>query len=81
LQESFKAILEALEKPILKDQNDAQLSLILCECRLVYSNPEMFKWVKDNYTKHVFELHTKIRTEAKSEELRNAVTDLFSLLN
>ena len=48
MQQGLKAINTSINDKELTDQ-ETLLALVLCECRILFSNAEICKWVEDEF--------------------------------
>ena len=81
LEQAFKSIDEALssESQTVADK-DTVLSLLLCECRILYKNHEMVTWVEEQFKLFFKETHTELDNRTAHPEIKQAVADLFSMV-
>jgi len=81
LEQAFKSIDEALsnETQTVADK-DTVLSLLLCECRILYKNHEMVTWVEEQFKLFFKETHNELDNRTSHPEIKQAVADLFSMV-
>jgi len=72
LEQAFKAIDEALSNSALADK-DTLLSLLLCECRILYKNQAMVTWVEEHFKLFFKETHTELSSRSSLTEVKEAV--------
>jgi len=75
----LKSIDEALSNHETADK-DCLLSLLLCECRILYRNQDMVNWVEEQFKLFFKETHTELRNRATASEVKEAADDLFSMV-
>jgi len=80
LEQSLKAIDEALSNPSLTDK-DCLLSLLLCECRILYKNQEMVTWVEESFKLFFKETHNELENNTQHADVKQAKQDLFSMVD
>ena len=79
LEQAFKSIDEALSNAGLTDK-DCLLSLLLCECRILYKNQDMVTWVEEQFKLFFKETHSDLSARTAFPEIKEAVQDLFSMV-
>jgi len=57
------------------------LSLLLCECRILYRNQEMVTWVEEQFKLFFKETHTDLSSRATFPEVKDAIQDLLSMVS
>lgn len=75
----MKSIDEAVTSASLSDK-DCLLSLLLCECRILYKNEDMVTWVEEQFKLFFKETHSDLETRAQQTEVKEAIQDLFSMV-
>lgn len=76
----MKSIDEALSNENAITDKDTLLPLLLCECRILYKNHEMVTWVEEQFKLFFKETHTELEGRTAHSEIKQAVTDLFSMV-
>ena len=63
LEQGVKSIDEALSNQNLTDK-DTMLSLLMCECRILYRNQDMVNWVEEQFKLFFKEAHAELGNRA-----------------
>lgn len=79
LEQSLKSIDEALSNTDLVDK-DTLLSLLLCECRILYKNSEMVTWVEEQFKLFFKETHAELMSRNAIPEVKEAIQDIISMV-
>lgn len=79
LEQSLKSIDEALSNTALVDK-DTLLSLLLCECRILYKNSEMVTWVEEQFKLFFKETHAELMSRTAIPEVKEAIQDIISMV-
>ena len=80
MEQALKSIDEALSNQALTDK-DTLLSLLLCECRILYKNHEMVTWVEEQFKLFFKETHTELDGRTSFPEIKQALSDVISMVS
>ena len=69
LEQALKAIDEALSNRGIIDK-DTLLSLLVCECRILYKNQDMVTWVEEQFKLFFRETHTELENRIAIPEVK-----------
>jgi len=54
--------------------------LLLCECRLLYGNADLCKWVEGDFNLWFTETHKDLLEDIKDKNVLGAIEDVFSMI-
>ena len=80
LEQALKALDEVLSD---KEMNDSEvlMAAILCECRILYQNPEMCMWVEETFKLFFKETHQELKRRVQASSVKDSIADVLSLVD
>jgi hypothetical protein len=54
--------------------------LILCECRILFGNTQLCKWVEGDFNLWFMETHKDLLKDISNLHVREAIEDVFSMI-
>ena len=76
----MKAIDDALSVPRGINDKDTILSLLVCECRILYRNQDMVTFVEEQFKMFFKETHDEIDNRVAFPEVKQAIEDVKSMV-
>lgn len=76
----MKALDEVLSDKEINDQ-EVLLAAILCECRILYQNPDMCQWVEETFKLFFLETHQELKKRVQFTTVKEAIEDVLSLVD
>ena len=76
----MKAIDDALSVPRGINDKDTILSLLVCECRILYKNQDMVTFVEEQFKMFFKETHDEIYNRVAFDEVKQAIEDVKSMV-
>ena len=80
LEKALKIIDSILSDKDIIDQELLQ-AVLLCECRILYQNPEMCRWVEETFKLFFLETHQDLKKRTCHQLVKDSVDDTLSLVD
>ena len=76
----MKALDEVLSDKKINDSG-VLLAAILCECRILYQNPDMCQWVEETFERFFLETHQELKKRVQFTSVKESIDDVLALVD